>query len=151
MDKNFISASNLENSEGKQRSTPTWDDFSSDDYCIAKCTIFDQCSENREHCIKQIFANVLQTLTETEETVLGLRFGLYGGKNFTLSEVAERLGITRERVRQIEAKALRKLRHPSRNKLLLVLWAKSGKSASTGDFINEIYKRSSASDSGQED
>ena len=61
---------------------------------------------------------VLHTLTENEEAVMRLRCGLYGGKPLTLAEVAERLDLTRERIRQIEAKACRKLRHPSRIKLL---------------------------------
>ena len=61
---------------------------------------------------------VLHTLSENEEAVMRLRCGLYGGKPLTLAEVAERLDLTRERIRQIEAKAYRKLRHPSRIKLL---------------------------------
>ena len=61
---------------------------------------------------------VLHTLSENEEAVMRLRCGLYGGKPLTLAEVAERLDLTRERIRQIEAKAWRKLRHPSRSKLL---------------------------------
>ena len=151
MDKNFISANNVENSKGKQLFDLAWDDFTSADYCAAKCMVFDKCSGNRERCIKEIFANVLQTLTETEEAVLRLRCGFYGGKHFTLAEVEECLGISRERVRQIEAKALRKLRHPSRRKLLLNSGAKSGNITSTEDFITETYKRLAHLDSEQED
>ena len=64
------------------------------------------------------FANVLQTLTPREEMVLRLRFGLEDGRSRTLEEVGKAFDVTRERIRQIEAKALRKLRHPSRSKKL---------------------------------
>lgn len=68
--------------------------------------------------IKQVLDDVLETLTDREEKVLRLRYGLYDGKNHTLEEVGREFGVTRERIRQIEAKALRKLRSPSRqNKL----------------------------------
>ena len=68
--------------------------------------------------IKQVLDEVLETLTDREEKVLRLRYGLYDGKNHTLEEVGREFGVTRERIRQIEAKALRKLRSPSRqNKL----------------------------------
>jgi RNA polymerase primary sigma factor len=61
---------------------------------------------------------VLETLTPRERRVVELRFGLEGDKLFTLSEIGAELGVTRERIRQIETKALRKLRHPSRSKRL---------------------------------
>ena len=61
---------------------------------------------------------VLRTLTPREEKVLRLRFGLEDGKTRTLEDVGKEFNVTRERIRQIEAKALRKLRHPSRSKRL---------------------------------
>ena len=61
---------------------------------------------------------MLHTLTPREEQVLKLRFGLEDGRPRTLEEVGKQFNITRERIRQIEAKALRKLRHPSRSKPL---------------------------------
>ena len=61
---------------------------------------------------------VLDTLTDREENVLRLRFGLDDGKMRTLEDVGKVFNVTRERIRQIEAKALRKLRHPSRSKPL---------------------------------
>ncbi|HBS93078.1 MAG TPA: RNA polymerase sigma factor RpoD [Firmicutes bacterium] len=68
--------------------------------------------------LKEQLEEVLHTLTEREEKVLRLRFGLDDGKPRTLEEVGKRFSVTRERIRQIEAKALRKLRHPSRSKRL---------------------------------
>ena len=68
--------------------------------------------------LKEEIADVLLTLTEREEKVIKLRFGLEDGKSRTLEEVGQLFGVTRERIRQIEAKALRKLRHPSRSRKL---------------------------------
>ena len=68
--------------------------------------------------LKEQLNEVLDTLTESEAMVLKLRFGLEDNKARTLEEVGERFDVTRERIRQIEAKALRKLRHPSRSKRL---------------------------------
>ena len=68
--------------------------------------------------LKEELDNVLLTLTEREEKVLKLRFGLEDGQCRTLEEVGQIFGVTRERIRQIEAKALRKMRHPSRSKKL---------------------------------
>ncbi len=68
--------------------------------------------------LKEQLENVLDTLTDREENVLRLRFGLDDGRTRTLEEVGKAFGVTRERIRQIEAKALRKLRHPSRSKQL---------------------------------
>ncbi len=74
--------------------------------------------------LKEEIGDVLLTLTEREEQVLRLRFGLDDGSSKTLEEVGQMFGVTRERIRQIEAKALRKLRHPSRSRKLK-------------DFLNE--------------
>ena len=68
--------------------------------------------------LKEQLNEVLGTLTKREEKVLRLRFGLDDGRPRTLEEVGKEFGVTRERIRQIEAKALRKLRHPSRSKKL---------------------------------
>ena len=68
--------------------------------------------------LKDEISDVLETLTEREEKVIRLRFGLEDGKSRTLEEVGQIFGVTRERIRQIEAKALRKLRHPSRSRKL---------------------------------
>ena len=68
--------------------------------------------------LKEQLNTVLETLTEREKKVLTLRFGLVDGRARTLEEVGKEFDVTRERIRQIEAKALRKLRHPSRSKKL---------------------------------
>ena len=68
--------------------------------------------------LKEQLVDVLGTLTPREEKVLKLRFGIEDGRTRTLEEVGKEFNVTRERIRQIEAKALRKLRHPSRSKKL---------------------------------
>jgi len=68
--------------------------------------------------LKDHLDEVLQTLSDREAKILKLRFGLEGNKQMTLEEVGKVFGVTRERIRQIEAKALRKLKHPSRRKKL---------------------------------
>ncbi len=76
----------------------------------------DQYASNQ--LLKDEINNVLSGLTEREEKVLRLRFGLYDGRTRTLEEVGKEFNVTRERIRQIEAKALRKLKHPTRSKRL---------------------------------
>lgn len=75
-----------------------------------------------ENLLKEMLLNALdetlETLTDREERVLRLRYGLIGGKAHTLEEVGKEFGVTRERIRQIEAKAMRKLRHPARQEKL---------------------------------
>lgn len=83
----------------------------------------DQSSENpfeitESHLLKERLKEILDTLTERERQVVDLRFGLTNGYPCTLEEVGHLFNVTRERIRQIEAKALRKLRHPSRMKSL---------------------------------
>ena len=69
--------------------------------------------------LREITGDLLQTLSPREERVLRMRFGLdHEGQERTLEEVGQNFNVTRERIRQIEAKALRKLRHPSRARLL---------------------------------
>jgi RNA polymerase primary sigma factor len=65
--------------------------------------------------LKDQIASILRTLTPREERIIRMRFGLDDGSQHTLEEVGEVFAVTRERIRQIEAKALRKLRHPSRS------------------------------------
>ncbi len=68
--------------------------------------------------LKEELGNALASLTDRERQVVRLRFGLQDGRARTLEEVGKEFNVTRERIRQIEAKALRKLRHPSRSKRL---------------------------------
>ena len=74
--------------------------------------------------LKEQLNEVLSTLTDREAKVLRLRFGLEDGRSRTLEEVGKEFDVTRERIRQIEAKALRKLRHPSRSKKVKDFWTK---------------------------
>jgi RNA polymerase primary sigma factor len=83
----------------------------------------DQTSENpfevtEGHLLKERLRAILNTLTDREQKVVDYRFGLTDGYSRTLEEVGRLFNVTRERIRQIEAKALRKLRHPSRMKSL---------------------------------
>jgi RNA polymerase primary sigma factor len=79
--------------------------------------------------LKEQTATVLQTLTPREEQVIRMRFGIGDGSEHTLEEVGQRFSVTRERIRQIEAKALRKLRHPSRSRKLKAFLENTGKEA----------------------
>ena len=76
----------------------------------------DEQAEN--YLLKEQLNEVLETLTDREKRILELRFGIEDGRPRTLEEVGKEFGVTRERIRQIEAKALRKLRHPSRSEKL---------------------------------
>ena len=75
-------------------------------------------AEAGRQLLRRELMNVLKSLTPREERVIALRFGLEDGRARTLEELGREFNVTRERVRQIEAKALRKLRHPSRAKRL---------------------------------
>ena len=71
-----------------------------------------------KHLMHENLESALDALTERESKVLRMRFGLAGSKPLTLEEVGRHFGVTRERIRQIESKAIRKLRHPSRKRRL---------------------------------
>ena len=77
--------------------------------------------------LKEQTSSVLHTLTPREEQVIRMRFGIGDGSEHTLEEVGQRFSVTRERIRQIEAKALRKLRHPSRSRKLKSFLESAGK------------------------
>ena len=87
-------------------------DFSSDP------TALDPYEYTAQEMLKKELNEVLQGLTDREEKVLRMRFGLLDGRQRTLEEVGREFGVTRERIRQIESKALRKLKHPSRSRKL---------------------------------
>lgn len=101
----------LETPVGKEEDTHLGD-FIPDDHTVAPA---DAASNT---LLREQLTHILYTLTPREEKVLRLRFGLLDGKPHTLEEVGRAFRVTRERIRQIEAKALRKLRHPSRSKKL---------------------------------
>jgi RNA polymerase primary sigma factor len=71
-----------------------------------------------QHLLREKMEEILSTLTPREARILRLRFGLIDGKSYTLEEVGQKFGLTRERIRQIEGKALRRLRHPRRSRQL---------------------------------
>ena len=78
-----------------------------------------QCRQRRQSkLLRDQLNEVLDTLTEREQKVLRLRFGMDDGRARTLEEVGKEFQVTRERIRQIEAKALRRLRHPSKSRKL---------------------------------
>ena len=96
-----------------------WEDFSGADYCQTKCEFYNTCRGDRDICPKKVFKEMLGTLTETEEAALKLSFGFCDNKQLTLQEVADYLNLTPEQVRRVTAKALRKLRHPGRSRVIL--------------------------------
>ena len=85
---------------------------------IADKTVASPVAETNRGLLRDQMRDILASLSERERSVLALRFGLVDGESHTLEEVGQRFGVTRERIRQIEAKALRKLRHPTRSRKL---------------------------------
>ena len=71
-----------------------------------------------QRLLREGIEEVLSSLTPREARILRLRYGLQNGRSYTLEEVGRKFGLTRERIRQIESKALRRLRHPSRSRQL---------------------------------
>jgi RNA polymerase primary sigma factor len=102
----------LENPVGDSEDDSVLGDFIADDRQISPYEATSQ------QMLRENSGEVLGALSDREARVLKMRFGLTGGKAMTLEEVGQKFGVTRERIRQIEAKALRKLRHPSRRKRL---------------------------------
>jgi RNA polymerase primary sigma factor len=88
--------------------------------------------------IREQTARVLKTMKPREEQVIKMRFGLVDGSEQTLEEIGQRFKLTRERIRQIEAKALRKLRHPARSNRLLALWRAGHTAADDAQDDKEI-------------
>lgn len=97
------------------------DEFATEEYCTTKCEYYGTCCANYDVCLKNAFNDILETLTPREKNVVKLSFG-YDGNVMTLEAIGEKYNITEERVRQIQAKALRKMRHPSRSKRLRIYW-----------------------------
>lgn len=93
------------------------DEFATEEYCKSKCKYFNTCSANVDVCLKKVFKDVLESLTPREENVIKLSFG-YNNNCVSLEEIGKEYNLTKERIRQIQAKAIRKLRHPVRSKKL---------------------------------
>jgi RNA polymerase primary sigma factor len=102
----------LETPVGGEGDSTTYADFIPDD------SVDEPIDAASRELLRDQIRSALDFLTERERQVLELRFGLKDGKDHTLEEVGKQFGVTRERIRQIEAKALRKLRHPSRSRAL---------------------------------
>ena len=99
--------------------TPIGDD--EDSYLgdfIADDTQISPYDATSKRLLRENIEEVLRALSDREAKVLKMRFGLSGGRAMTLEEVGKEFGVTRERIRQIESKALRKLKHPSKRKML---------------------------------
>jgi RNA polymerase primary sigma factor len=102
----------LELPVGSQEDATELGDFIEDD------SVEEPVNAASKQLLREQVRNVLEFLSDRERQVLEMRFGLMDGRDHTLEEVGKEFGVTRERIRQIEAKALRKLRHPSRSKVL---------------------------------
>ncbi|MCA9998912.1 MAG: sigma-70 family RNA polymerase sigma factor, partial [Anaerolineales bacterium] len=102
----------LETPVGNNDEATEFGDFIKDD------SVVEPVDAASKELLREQIRNVLGFLSDREREVLEMRFGLNDGKDHTLEEVGKSFGVTRERIRQIEAKALRKLRHPSRSKSL---------------------------------
>jgi RNA polymerase primary sigma factor len=85
---------------------------------IADESLASPVEETNRELLREQMRDILDSLTDRERDVLMLRFGLVDGESRTLEEVGQQFGVTRERIRQIESKALRKLRHPTRSRKL---------------------------------
>jgi DNA-directed RNA polymerase sigma subunit (sigma70/sigma32) len=130
----------LVNGENKQLGLASRD-FLSADYCKAACEFNNACNGERKTCLKQAFVDLLDTLSEKEQAVLKLRFGFCGNKPLTCAEIANHLAIEAEEVRRVCGIAIRKLRHPSRRKVILNRKSDylSAKADSYKNLIAEVF------------
>lgn len=87
-------------------------------YCIPKCKYYSECQGNINICIVRLFHQVLSTLTSREMDILRWRYGFVDGKSYPRTKIAEKYSLSVERIKEIELKALRKLRHPKRGRIL---------------------------------
>ena len=108
LQKNILRLSSINTYVGEDQDTELGDLIMDNEYSTEDKVINKILSETIE--------SILSTLTDREKTILELRFGLKDGRERTLEEIGTVFGVTRERIRQIEVKAIRKLRHPTRSK-----------------------------------